>query len=98
MHLWADKFYPAGLGETFGYFKVGDAGSQDGFYTFLQFRHFVYFFMHRLLRRFVVRVGREKPCSSCVRDCARQRKVVNLVNQAGGFFVGLDLTGACFWL
>ncbi|MFZ1464013.1 MAG: hypothetical protein WAV60_08165, partial [Anaerolineae bacterium] len=33
-----------------GYFKVGDAGSQDGFYTFLQFRHFVYFFMHRLLR------------------------------------------------
>mgnify|MGYP003379445506 CR=1 FL=1 len=50
MHLWADKFYPAGLVETFGYFKVGDARSKDGFYTFLQFRHFVYFFMHRLLR------------------------------------------------
>ena len=27
----ADKFYPAGLVKSFGYFKVGNAGSKDGF-------------------------------------------------------------------
>ena len=38
-------------------------------------------------RRFVVRVGREKHAGRLVRDCERQRKVVNLGNQAGGFLL-----------